>query len=153
MLSQNVITLFKIEVSASVITPIPFLIITLFVLDYYIRRRYRLYQEIKRVPPGLLFMQNYKNHLKNLRIKSMVSTVLIVILVVEFLYNLTYVLSKIPIWMSQFSSYSQGLEVFQEYVSPINLILRLAFVPLLTFFMDLLWLVYRKYEYKYTRIK
>lgn len=152
MLPQYV-TLFKVEVSATVITPIPFLLVTLLVLGYYIRKRYRLYQEIKRVPPGLLFMENYKNHLKNLKVKSMVSTVIIVILIVEFLYNVTYILSKFPIWLSQFGVNDQHLEVFQGYVSSVNVVLRLSFVPLLNFFMDLLWLVYRKYEYKYTRIK
>lgn len=153
MLPQYVFTLFKVEVSATVITPIPFLLVTLLVLGYYIRKRYRLYQEIKRVPPGLLFMENYKNHLKNLKVKSMVSTVIIVILIVEFLYNVTYILSKFPIWLSQFGVNDQHLEVFQGYVSSVNVVLRLSFVPLLNFFMDLLWLVYRKYEYKYTRIK
>ena len=153
MLPQNIITIFKIEFSATAIAPIPFLIITLFVLGYYIRKRYRRYQEIKRIPPGLLFMQNYKNHLKNLRIKSMASTVIIAILIIELLYNVTYVLSKVPIWISLYTYSDQELEVFQEYVCHVNLILRMLLVPLLNFFMDLLWLVYRKYEYKYTRIK
>ena len=51
---------------ANSLLSLPFCVSALFVLVYYIRRRYKLYKEIKRIPKNLLILEEYKNHFKNL---------------------------------------------------------------------------------------
>ena len=41
-----------------------FCVLVLFVLVYYIRRRYKLYKEINIIPQELLILESYRNHLK-----------------------------------------------------------------------------------------
>ena len=54
-----------------------FCVLALFVLVYYIRRRYKLYKEINRIPQELLIMESYRNHVKNLKIKCIITTSLL----------------------------------------------------------------------------
>ena len=54
-----------------------FCVLALFVLVYYIRRRYKLYKERNRIPQELLIMESYRNHLKNLKIKCIINNFII----------------------------------------------------------------------------
>ena len=57
-----------------------FCVLALFVLVYYIRRRYKLYKETNRIPQELLIKESYRNYLKNLKIKCNINNFIIVIL-------------------------------------------------------------------------
>ena len=73
-----------------------FCILALFVLVYYIRRRYKLYKEINRIPQEMLINESYRNHLKNLKIKCLINNFIIVILVIEFIQNLCQFIDYFP---------------------------------------------------------
>ena len=91
---------------------LPFCLLTLFALVYYIRRRYKLYQEIKRIPQEMLIVQSYKNYLENLKIKSIVNNFIIVILVLEFVQNMSEVIYILPNWVLIFDPENQAIVPF-----------------------------------------
>ena len=129
----DVETVGNIEYLSLTILPLPFCIITLFVLGYYIRRRYKLHQEIKRFPTELLFQESYQNHLKNLRIIAFVNNFVIVLLIFEFLDNTTFLLCVLPNWIYTFSNGRHAaLEIFQLFLWVGSMSLRMLFVPLLS---------------------
>ena len=84
MITQIFKTANTVEAVISSILCLIFCALVLFVLVYYIRRRYKLYKEINRIPQELLIMESYRNHLKNLKIKCIINNFIIVILVMEF---------------------------------------------------------------------
>ena len=133
-----------------------FCVLALFVLVYYIRRRYKLYKEINRIPQELLIMESYRNHLKNLKIKCIINNLIIVILVMEFIQNFgqifTYSPFVIAYFVKEFNIFHFLMEL-QNYSTQFTIPIYYSFVPLLTMMMDFLWLAYRKYEYKYTIIR
>ena len=120
---------------------------TLIVLIYYIRRRYLLYQDIQRFPSHLLIFQSYQNHLKNLRIKVLISNFVLLIIFLELINNISYDVGSFLQLLRQFISFKNK---YVHRAMVINCSLKMTFVPLLTLFMVILWLVYRKYEYHYT---
>ena len=122
-------------------------LITLIVLMYYIRRRYILYQDIRRFPSHLLIFQSYQNHLKNLKIKVLISNFVLLILFLELINNVSYDIGSILELLRKVISFPYLTE---RKILLINTCLRMTFVPLLTLFMVVLWLVYRKYEYRNT---
>lgn len=122
-------------------------LITLIVLVYYIRRRYLLHQDIQRFPSHFLIFQSYQNHLKNLKIKVLISNFVLLILFLELINNISYDVGSFLQLLREFVSFSYKTE---HGILLINSCLRMTFVPLLTLFMIILWLVYMKYEYHYT---
>ena len=155
MITQIINTVNTVEVVILSILSTIFCALALFVLVYYIRRRYKLYKEINRIPQELLIMESYRNHLKNLKIKCIINNLIIVILVMEFLqyfgqifiyypYVIEYLVKEFNIhFLTELQKYSL------LFYSPIYYTL----VPVLTMMMNFLWLAYRKYEYKYTVIR
>ena len=132
-----------------------FCLLALFVLVYYIRRRYKLYKEINRIPKELLILEAYKNHLKNLKIKCTINNFIIVILVMEFIQNFGQIFVNFPIWIIYFIKEFNFRQIFDiQNVSILFTIpIYYSIVPVLSMMMDFLWLAYRKYEYKYTIIR
>ena len=147
----------KVEYLIVPILSLPFCSLTLFVLAYYIRRRYKLYQEIKRIPQELLHKESYKNHLKNLKLKCIIHNFIIVILMLEFVRGLGYIICFLPDWFIDFAHESTDMLNFQLNIHKYSYLLlhplAYSFVPLLSLLMNFLWLAYRKYEYKYTIIR
>ena len=132
-----------------------FCVLVLFVLVYYIRRRYKLYKEIDRIPQELLIKETYSNHLKNLKIKCFINNFIIVILVIEFILNLYQFIYNFPYVINYFVK-DYNFNFFMEVGKYFNLVyisIYYSLVPVLSMMMDFLWLVYRKYEYKYTIIR
>ena len=132
-----------------------FCLLVLFVLVYYIRRRYKLYKEINRIPQGLLIMESYRNHLKNLRIKCIINNFIIVILVIEFMQNLCQFIDYFPFVINYFVkdfNFSSLMEIV-NYSKLVYIPTYDSFVPVLSMLMNFLWLVYKKYEYKYAIIR
>ena len=135
------------------VLPLLFCVLALFVLVYYIRRRYKLYKEIKRIPKDLLILENYKNHLKNLKLKCIINNFIIVILLIEIAQNVFQFIIFFPFWIINFLVESPLYWELQNYSSLLYLSIRYSVVPVLSMMMAFLWLAYRKYEYKYTIIR
>ena len=130
-----------------------FCVLALFVLVYYIRRRYKLYKEIKRIPRNLLILENYKSHIKNLKLKCTINNIIIIMLMIEIAQNVLQFIYFFPAWMIDFLE-DCPLYIELQYSSTLLLLpIRYSFVPVLSMMMDFLWLAYRKYEYKYTIIR
>ena len=155
MISQIINTANKVEVVSISIFCLIFCVLALFVLVYYIRRRYKLYKEINRIPQDLLIMESYRNHLRNLKIKCIINNFVIVILVMEFLMYLGQILMYYP-YMIEYLVKEFNIHFLMEiqnysflfYIPSYH-----SLVPVLSMLMDFLWLAYRKYEYKYTMIR
>ena len=137
--------------------PLPFCLLTLFILVYYIRRRYRLYQEINRIPQELLIMEPYRNHLKNLQLKCIINNFIIVILVLEFVQNMGEVIYYLPNWVLIFDTENRSMYPFFQNVQYYSYLftnpIRFSVVQVVSLMMNFLWSAYRKYEYKYTIIR
>ena len=135
----------------------PFCLLTLFVLVYYVRRRYILYREIKIIPQDRLYRESYKNHLKNLTLKCIINNFIIIILMLEFVRSICYIIGLLPDWFITFAHENTGMLNIQtnfQYISNLYITpLAYSFVPVLSLFMNFLWLAYRKFEYKYTIIR
>ena len=155
MITQIINTANTVEVVILSILTIIFCVLVLFVLVYYIRRRYKLCKEINRIPQELLIMESYRNHLKNLKIKCIVNNFIIVILVMEFLQYFGQILMYSPYIIGHFVKELNihFLRELSNYSSQFTIPIYYSLVPVLTMMMDFLWLAYRKYEYKYTIIK
>ena len=123
----------------------------------YIRRRYRLSREIKRFPFNLLWKESSKNRLKNLRIKCIICNFIILILLLEFLQNISYVTFLLPDWFIRFDKPNVSKYTFLFHVRFYTLMLispiRFSLVPVLSMMMDFLWLVYRKFKYRNNTIR
>ena len=132
-----------------------FTLLALFVFVYYIRRRYKLYKEINRIPQELLIMESYRNHLKNLKIKCIINNFVIVILIMEIILNLSQILMNFPFLITQLvEEYNPVLlSEIQSYSFLFSSPIYYSLVPVLSMLMDFLWLAYRKYEYKYSMIR
>ena len=130
-----------------------FCVLALFVLVYYIRRRYKLYKEIKRIPRNLLILEEYKNHLKNLKLKCIINNFIIIILMIEIALNVCQFIVYFPDWNIDFVAESPLYWELQYYSILLFLPIRYSLVPVLSMMMDFLRLAYRKYEYKYTMIR
>ena len=150
---ETAIEIFCLNELILTIVPIPFCLLTLVIIVYYIRRRYKLYKEIKMIPTELLIMQSYQNHLKNLKIKCIISNFIILILTIEFAENISYAMLLLPDWIVSFDisnlRYFQFIFNARYYIYGIVQSLRLLFVPVLIVTMRLLWLIYMKSGYTY----
>ena len=135
-----------------ILSPV-FCVLALFVLVYYIRRRYKLYKEIKRIPQNLLILEEYKNHLKNLKLKCIINNFIIVILLIEIAQNVCQFIFYFPTRMIDFLYESPLYLKLQNYSYLLDLTIRYLLIPILSMMMAFLWLAYRKYEYKYTIIR
>ena len=135
----------------------PLCILTLFVLVYYVLRRYKLYRVIKRFPQELLLKESYRNQLKNLRLKSIIHNFVIIILVLEFVHIIGFILSSLPSWFIYFAKESSNMIDYQHNVEKFSTKYIVSptytFVPVLCLFMNFLSLAYRKFEYRYTIIR
>ena len=130
-----------------------FCVLALFALVYYIRRRYKLYKEINMIPQNLLILEEYKNYLKNLKLKCIISNFIIVILLIEIVQNVFQFIAYFPSWMIYFLEECPLYLELQYYSFLLYLPIRYSLVPVLSMMMNFLWLAYRKYEYKNTIIR
>ena len=139
------------------IIQIIFSLLTLFVLVYYVRRRYSLCGEIKRIPQGLLYKESYRNHLKNLKLRCVIHNFIILVLAMELTQSIGFVVYSLPYFLMSMKldilSFNSIDYSFQKYLTLLNLSIMYSLVPVLSMIMDFLWLAYRKYEYKYTLIR
>ena len=130
-----------------------FCLLAVFTLCYYIRRRFKLYQEINRITQNLLFFEIYQNYRKNLRIQALIANFIIIILFLEIIENFLYLAFLIPLLAAIFNSEQLPKFLFLPLLNYGLLIIRIIITPVLTLLMNVLWLVYRKYGYKFTIIR
>ena len=128
---------------------------TLVVLVYYIRRRVRLGLEIKRIPADQMVRQVYKNYFMNLKTTIKITNLIILILILELLENMLFIQAELKPFVRELSPGFIVNYLIKAYPYVVSLLFatRLTYVPLLSLVMNFLWLVYRKYEYKYTMIR
>ena len=120
-----------------------FCVLALFVLIYYIRRKYFLYVEMKEISDEKLWFYSYQNHLKNLKIKSMIANFVIIIVLVEFVNSIA-IFQQCTWLLINFKTIFVFIAVTTVSIS------RLCHVPLLCLFMKVLWLAYLHSPYKHT---
>ena len=133
--------------------PLPFCVLALFALVYYTRRRYKLYKEIKRIPKNLLILEEYKNHLKNLKLKCIINNFIIIILIIEIVQNVFQFIIFFPAQIIDFLFECPLYWELLYYSILLYMPIKYLLVPVLSMMMAFLWLAYRKYEYKYTIIR
>ena len=155
MITQIIYTVNTVEAVIYSILSTIFSVLALFVSVYYIRRRYKLYKEINRIPQELLIMESYRNHLKNLKITCIINNFIIVILVMEIILNFGQIFMYYPYLIEYFLKEFNihFLMELQNYTFLFTDLSNYSFVPVLSMMMDFLWLAYRKYEYKYKIIR
>ena len=120
------------------------------VLLYYIRRRYLLSLEMKKITPELLWEQNYKNHLKNLKIKAMISNFIIIILLIEIHSIFSQIIFNLNSWLILFNakwSISPLFYIINSWMSCFSI---QCYVIVLCLFLKVLLLAYLNLPYKYT---
>ena len=118
-------------------------IVTFIVFCDLVRKRYRLYRDIRCIPSDLLYFETYQNYLKNIRIKSMIHNFIIIILYLELVNNTNYVIiSLLNILWTNYRTLEKTLLDPENKLINFNYCLRMAFVPLLSLLMNILWLVY-----------
>ena len=151
--TQFIYTVSKVEVLIHLILSVIFCVLSLFVLVHYIRRRYKLYKEINRIPQELLIKESYKNHLKNLKIKCIINNFIIIILIMEIIQSFGEILVYFPSFITHFIKETEyntySLHKIQKYSFLFYMSIYVSFVPVLSMLMDFLWWAYRKYEYKH----
>ena len=135
-------------------TDLIFCILTLVVLCYYVRRRYLLARDIKNISKSDFINPCYQNYLKNLRIKSMISTFIIIILSCEFLYNFSSLFEYIYIYVSDFLSFdpmsTHLLSLASEIFNWLGLIAFNCIIAIPCLLMKVLWLAYLHWPYSNT---
>ena len=122
-----------------------FCVLASIVLYYYLRRRYNLYKELKMITPEQLWSGSYQNHSKNLKIKSMISNFVILILIIEILKNFLSLIIYLIYWIFHLITYNTHWLLIH-----IEVIFVFSYIPLLCLFLKVLWLAYLHSPYKYT---
>ena len=131
-----------------------FCILALVVLCYYLRRRYFLIRDIKGISKDQLIIPDFQNHLKNLRIKYMITIFIIIILSLEILYTFSSLFLDIQDYVSKFIIFNPVLSClvsivaqFFNYLSMIT-----GYIPIVVpcLLMKVLWIAYLHCPYKNT---
>ena len=97
----------------------------------------------------------YTNYFLNLKTTVKITNFIILILILELLENLLFIQEELKPFVEELSSgflVNYSIKT-SSYVISLLYAIRLTYVPLLSLVMNFLWLVYRKYEYKYTMIR
>ena len=121
-----------------------FCVLALPILFCYIRRRYHLQLEIKAVHCEQLWLVNYGNHLKNLKIKAMIANFVILILLIEITNNGSILIDRI------LHQLNDGKQQLWPILNDVRFISKYCFIPMLCMFLNVLWLAYLHCQYKYT---
>ena len=139
------------------VIPIPFCFFALTALIYYVKRRIKLYNMLRHITSEQMRETRYQMHIKNLKIKSMISNFVIIILVVEIVNNICFTLYFTPVWVEYFAEERDNfVEIYlfvDKFVTPasyLEQITGMLLVPILCLLLKVLWLTYLHCGYKYT---
>ena len=144
--------LLHIEMCLLSLSSLLFCILAIFVLCYYIRRRYLLANEIKSISQDDLIRPCFQNHLKNLKLKSMISNFIISILIVELLFNFSESMERFVNWHFYFrdSVFFHFLKKSNKYFYHLNIITFNCHLSIPCLFLKVVWLAYLHCPYRYT---
>ena len=135
---------------------ISFCFFSLIILVYYIRRRYHLYLQIKAITAEQLWFRSFQNHLKNLKIKALIANFVMIILLVEIGTRVTIIYNS-RCFYYQLLQLSMSSCPAKGALSEINITLEMislsSYIPLVSLFVKVLWLVYLHSPYKYSVMK
>ena len=109
-----------------------FCLLAVFTLCYYIRRRFKLYQEINRITQNLLFFEIYQNYRKNLTIQALIANFIIIILFLEIIENLMYFAFLFPLWVAVFDNGQIPTPIYHPLLNYGLLIIRIIITPVQT---------------------
>ena len=145
-----------IENDIIVLTAFLFNILALAVFCYFLRRKYLLVIEIKNVLKHNIMMSPcYQNHLKNLQIKSMITNFVIIIVFVEFMFNLSTIGRSLPCWWDTF--HENNFSVFPNlnrtsypFFRQIENVTLLCHIVIPCLLLKVLLLTYLHCSYRYT---
>ena len=134
---------------------IPFCFFSLIILVYYIRRRYHLYLEMKAITTEQLWFPNFRNHLKNLKIKALIANFVMIILLVEIGTRVWYIYNErcfyYKLLQPNMSCTAGG--ILYDIDFKLEMISQSAYIPLVSLFVKVVWLVYLHSSYKYSVMK
>ena len=144
-----------IEICIIITLCFSFCLLASVVLIYYVRRRYLLHFEIKSISQDELMLQSFQNHRKNLRIKALISNFIIVIVLVEIVYSLSFsVFSVFSLVVDKFNCHHiRPMLRFEKIFLDLSIISYLCHLPILSLLLKVLWLIYLHSPYRYTIIR
>ena len=132
-----------------------FSILAFTVFCYFLKRKYLLTKDIKYfLRNNILMSSSHQNHLKNLRIKSMITNFVIVIVFVEIMFNLSVLGMIAQSWGATFQQ--QNISLFRNlkraypFFRNIENIAVLCHVAIPCLLLKVLLLTYFHCPYKYT---
>ena len=137
------------------LTTFSFNIFAFAVFCYFLRRKYLLRREIKNfLKNNIMMSPSHQNHLKNLQIKSVITNFVIIIVFVEFMYNVSIVGTAAPSWLGTFNETKstlfrdmQGTYPFFRMIATFTLFSHIAIPCQL---LKVLLLTYFHCPYRYT---
>ena len=88
-------TVFKLTDRFSPLILIPYFILTLCVLGYFVYQKYQVRIRIRNVPPFTIFDLDLDKVKKNLKIESMVYNFILVLIIVEMIANIFWGIAQI----------------------------------------------------------
>ena len=127
-----------------------FCVLATIVLIYFIRRRYHLYWEIRQITIEQLWNPCFQNHLKNLKIKCMITNFVLIILFVEIVNNFLSFFDCFKAWVQYYHLSDFNNKTLYTVIYRVTFISRICYVPILCMVMKVLWLAYLHCPYKYT---
>ena len=130
-----------------------FSVIAIFVLGYFIHKRYFLYKKMKRtVNRELPIAHDVTQKLKNMKIEAFVHNFIILILIIEIFENFGMCVYTMDGWVYYFFTFQNGiinrLGEMGSVLGTISQCLNMILVPILCIFLRVLWLLYNHYPYK-----
>ena len=137
------------------ITTILFSILAFTVFCYFLKRKFMLAKEIRNVLRTNITMSPcYQNHLKNLQIKLMITNFVVIIVLVEIMFNFSFAGIELPSWgdtfpKKKFPNLARGYNYFRQ-IETIAVLCHIAIPCLL---LRVLLLIYLNCPYRYTMMR
>ena len=137
------------------LTSISFCILAVFVLCYYINRRRLLARDMKNIPKDALIIPDFQNKMKNYKIKMMITHFIIIIIIVEILFNFSLSMVSFQAWNRLLINTDSTL-FYKITVKTCGYILNIGYnchISILCLLLKVLWLTYYHSSCKETIIK
>ena len=138
-------------------TSLAFCLLALVVLCYFAKRRLLLARDIREISKDDLINPCYQNHLKNLKIKSMMVNFIIVIVIFEILYNFSSLIVYFPIQDTKFFMidpvFAKYLFHAKKYFNYVRNMSSDCHITIPCLLLKVLLLTYHHCPYKYTVLR
>ena len=153
LIAYNHITVILCEIAP--FTSLMFCFLASAVLYFYVRKRYLLVRNIRNISDDDLINHCFQNSLKNLKIKVMIANFIVVIVIVEITFNLSFSILNFGCWL-RYMFHSDLIEYYRQIEPIFSYIFLIAYhchiiIPCLL--LKVLWLVYLHCPYKHTLLR